>query len=96
MVTSLSATLLITVTAVFTSRTLLLALTMAPLPIAVALVRFPADTSGLEPDSGVEAAHGVVTERRNPAGGVGDARAVAKERVCPQTGVGLRRRNPRL
>ena len=49
MVTSLSATLLITVTAVFTSRTLLLALTMAPLPIAVALVRFPADTSAWNP-----------------------------------------------
>ena len=59
----------------------MLALTTAKAPIAVALVRFPADTSALEPDSGVEAAHGVVTERRNPAGGVGDARAVAKKRV---------------
>ena len=39
----------ITVTAAFPRRILLLALTMAPVPIAVALVRFPADTLATNP-----------------------------------------------
>ena len=39
----------ITVTAVFPKRILLLALTLAPLPIAVALVRFPVDTLAENP-----------------------------------------------
>ena len=39
----------ITVTAVFPRRILLLALTLAPLPIAVAFVRFPVDTSAPNP-----------------------------------------------
>ena len=39
----------ITVTPAFPRRILLLELTVAPLPIAVALVRFPADTSASNP-----------------------------------------------
>ena len=39
----------ITVTGVFPRRTLLLAFTLAFAPIAVALVRFPVDTSALAP-----------------------------------------------
>src|SRR5215510_2220662 len=39
----------ITVTALFPRRILLLALTVAPLPIAVALVRFPEDKLALNP-----------------------------------------------
>jgi hypothetical protein len=81
----------ITATEVFPRRILLLALTIAPEPIAVALFRFPTDTLAererTESDGGVAAARGVASERIDSVGGVGDARGVASERKGPVGGV---------
>ena len=55
-----------TVTSALPMRTLLLAFTLALSPMAVALVRLPAETSAPETDGGVVGARGVGGERPAP------------------------------
>src|SRR4030095_7533647 len=84
----------ITLTAASPRRILLLALTVAPLPIAVALVRFPSDTLAPFPMAVLKLPVVLLKKRIESDAGVGDPRGVVLKRECPKTGVALSRSNP--